>query len=342
MKRHIINIGMSLLLLGTVPLRAQGHHLAFQRVTFQLDNDTFFETDRQYTNGLRLIWSSGRLDRFSDHPLVPQFLDRAACAVIPQNESMVPKRWVSTFVGQNIYTPDNLREEALIKDDRPYAGLLYMGLGFYQEQGATHYGCRVMLGWVGPHSLGEAAMEGMHSRYDWPYPHGWVNQLKDEPIVDLGLQWKYKYQWPDVEAGWGTAWMPFAGVSLGNGYSGLSGGLEFMWGSPNTGDFGLANALPYGGATPPSIQFSSRKNWGIALFGAVTGNWVWRNILLDGNTWVSSHHVEKEPLTAKMMSGLAIKMRDLLITFSHVYQTREFVKQRKIHSYGMLALTFNP
>ena len=38
-------------------------------------------------------------------------------------------------LSQNIYTPEDIESSDLIKDDRPYAGILYYAIGFHSKTG---------------------------------------------------------------------------------------------------------------------------------------------------------------------------------------------------------------
>lgn len=61
-------------------------------------------------------------------------------------------------LGQNIYTPSDLRPSDHIKGDRPYAGLLYGGIGYEFARDPkspwTNYG-ELDFGQMGPHSYSE-------------------------------------------------------------------------------------------------------------------------------------------------------------------------------------------
>jgi len=325
-------------LTAALPGFASDQH--FKRLTMQLDNDTFFDSDRQYTNGLRFTWSSEALYQFSDHSLIPRGIDALMSRLYP-----APKdndlRWVTVSFGQNIYTPDNLNADIVVKNDRPYAGVLYSAITLHQTAGATRYSTMLNIGLIGPSSMGASAMEGMHRRFDWRYPRGWDNQINNEPLLNLGFQWKYKSQWPDEYMQWGSAVLPSASAVLGNGYSGVSTGLEFMFGTISPGNFGLTQIIGEAGLPMPNTVNRRDGAWGITGYLALVGNWTWRNISLDGNTFRHSHHVSKRPLTSRLTLGFSIRLKDTDISFAHIFQSKEFKAQKKRHDYGVLSLTFH-
>lgn len=329
-----------LCLLPMLTLKASDSDGHFKRLTMQLDNDTFYDTDRQYTNGLKLVWTSEVLDQFNEHALVLRNLGALVQSLYPEPQDN-DMRWVSFYLGQNIYTPDNLGKTQIIDDDRPYAGLLYGALSLHQISGQTRYSTMINIGLLGPSSMGGEAMEGMHKRFHWRYPRGWENQLKNEPILNVGLQWKYKTQWPDSEIRWGTALLPFSSIVLGNGYSGLSSGLEMMWGSLSPSDFGLTQIIGDISLPIPDAAHSKGNTWGFTAYFTLTGNWIWRNITLDGNTFQDSHRVHKEALMGRVLLGFSMRLKYADLSFAHIFQSKEFKTQKKRHDYGVLSLTFH-
>ena len=90
-------------------------------LTVQIENDVFGGgTDRHYTNGLRISYV------FPAHKLPP--LARFLRRITPFIDRRAEMR-VMGAVGQNIFTPSDILDPALIADDRPYAGWLYGEIG---------------------------------------------------------------------------------------------------------------------------------------------------------------------------------------------------------------------
>lgn len=90
-------------------------------------------------------------------------------------------------VGQNIYAPDDLTRKDHIVGDRPYAGILYGGVGyeFWRDPASpwTHYG-EFDFGIIGPHSYSEQSQRIIHKLLGCRDPQGWDNQLHDEFVVN--------------------------------------------------------------------------------------------------------------------------------------------------------------
>ena len=59
-------------------------------------------------------------------------------------------------IGQQIYTPNDIRRTDLITDDRPYAAWLYVGLSAQFKNANQSHGLELDLGVVGPEAAGDA------------------------------------------------------------------------------------------------------------------------------------------------------------------------------------------
>jgi len=90
----------------------------------------------------------------------------------------------------------------------------------------------------------------------------------------------------------------------------------------------IRGSIPY--SIVPAFIFSSPFD-GLAVA---------RNIFLDGNTFRDSHSVEKEKFVACFVGGIGFIVNRFKITYSHVYQTREFKTQEKEQQYGAISLSF--
>src|SRR5208282_1166577 len=120
-------------------------------LSFIEENDSLFsKSDKHYTQGARADYLSAplatgwRSDVFDFlGPLFPGSADQQ-------------RRFDLIALGQSIYTPANLKLNPPSPTDRPYAGWLYTGGEFLQENGGNSLtGFEVLLGMVGPAALGE-------------------------------------------------------------------------------------------------------------------------------------------------------------------------------------------
>ncbi|MCU7370029.1 lipid A deacylase LpxR family protein [Paucibacter sp. O1-1] len=63
------------------------------------------------------------------------------------------------------------------------------------------------------------------------------------------------------------------------------------------------------------------------------------DITLDGNTFKSSHSVEKRPTVADIGFGMAITRGPWKLAFARYHRTREFAGQRTVPVFGSVTLS---
>ena len=75
------------------------------------------------------------------------------------------------------------------------------------------------------------------------------------------------------------------------------------------------------------------------MFGGLEIRAVARNIFLDGNTFGSSHSVEKNYLVGDFQGGLALVVHRMRAAFTYVYRTPEFRLQDEADRFGAITLS---
>ena len=167
------------LLLGSLVTSASAEGL----LSLKVENDAFSAGgDGQYTNGVEVIWAFEPAD---------QHWTRRLADIIPgwSGSSLAGATY---RLGQQMYTPEDIEVEALIKDDRPYAGLLFGGVSLLSER--EHGGLRLAdslhidVGIVGPASGAEVGQRNFHELIAADKPRGWDNQLDNEPVINFGYE----------------------------------------------------------------------------------------------------------------------------------------------------------
>ena len=110
-------------------------------VNVQLENDLFGSgADSHYTHGSRLsvvVPKPVKGEKFTCHPFEADVEETGVALSSTLDRLLMDnprKRRVSFVLGQNIFTPEDIRATKLISDDRPYAGWLYLGLGLVTER----------------------------------------------------------------------------------------------------------------------------------------------------------------------------------------------------------------
>lgn len=300
------------------------------RLTVYFENDLFIGTDSDYTNGVKLSWVSAKLDDYSDKniPKCARALNSLYSGIkkILHSDLEGASRNMVVSLGQAMYTPQNSLIKNLIVNDRPYAGWLYLGVGYFDRTEDVMDSLDINLGVVGPAALAKQAQDIIHDWRTLPRFNGWDNQLKNEP----GIQVVKERKWKVTDRKY-MDFIPHAGMSLGNVKTYLNSGFEFRIGRiPD--DFGTSSIRPGSDSNPPA-----RSNDVMAhFFVSADGRMVFRDIFLDGNTFAHSHSVTKKTFTGDIAGGVAIQIHDAKITISRNRTSREFTTQTAAHGFGAI------
>lgn len=315
-------------------------------LTLNIENDSiaFGDQDRYYTHGSKLSWISGDISDYRDMEAIPSWMQRVI-AKMPFVNDAGEQRSVSLSLAQSIYTPEDKLRTDLIVNDRPYAGLSYLGLGLHSKDQRRMDTLELDIGIVGRHSYAEDAQLWIHDLIGSSDVRGWANQIHDEPIVNVYGERKWKAFKTEISSGFGLDVIPHAGIALGNGWTGMNmgGQVRLGWHIPN--DFGTFLIRPGSDSSAPLDNqdprfFKPLHRLGVHFFFAVDGNYVVRNILLDGNTFRDSHSVDKKPFVADFTGGIGIIIHRFKITYSYAYKTKEFETQREGQEFGAISLSF--
>ncbi len=297
-------------------------------LSFVLENDLFYNTDRHYTNGVRLVWVPG------GDAAPPAWAEKIARLVpwFPQEGKIRP----GYAFGQSMFTPTDITVRDPPVTDRPYAGWLYGMIGLSVESGAQLDQLGLTFGIVGPSSLAEQSQTIVHRIIGANDPKGWGAQLHDEPGVVL----TYLRSWRGLAAqtliGNEIDFTPHAGAALGNIFTYGNAGITMRYGRHLPNDYG-----------PPRIQpgltgwgdFSPTAAFGWYLFAGVEGRAIARNIFLDGNTFRTSRSVNKESFVGDFQAGIVINWSDVRFSYTHVLRTKEFRTQHNNDEFGSFSIS---
>lgn len=290
--------------------------------TLTLENDLTNDTDRYFTNGIRLTRTSPIGD-------VPSSVVDAARPLIGTIGSV---RW-TVGIGQNMYTPADITLAEPELDDQPYAGWLYGTVGVLNDLATgegrrTQTSVQLSLGVVGPAAMGEEAQKLVHKIIHSPEPQGWDHQLHNEPAVLLTLERRWVVPSEPVLGNLRGDVSPHVGAALGNVFTHASAGLTLRFGEPPRFDYGPPRLQPH---TPGSEYFApSQPDDAFAwyLFAGAEGRAVAHNIFLDGNTFRDSPSVDKELLVADLSAGVVMSFGDVRLSYVQVLRTKEFEGQQ--------------
>ncbi|HQR97054.1 MULTISPECIES: lipid A deacylase LpxR family protein [unclassified Polaromonas] len=343
--------------------------LRFRGLTARLENDLFADTDQNYTNGVALTAVShdiaGKL-RTECLPTPVRLHAELIKFVNPgfwsDAEDSVHTQNVVVKFGQSMFTPKDFARTDLILDDRPYAGLLYVGMSWNRRKHEPQSNLEILdtreitLGVIGPLSLAEQSQNLVHDVIGADKFLGWQHQLKNEPAMQMAMDRKFKdYRGTGaIQPGFSADSIRSLGLRLGNIETSAALGIEgrIGWNLPN--DFGTYPIRPGAENRPPSaasIHSGSNHAYptvakprpGIHLFGTLETKLVAHDFSLDGNLFRSSHSVTRRPWVAQAAVGISVHGlvvgHGVKLAVMRVYRSREFEEQRTNQAYGSVALS---
>ena len=319
-----------------------GHQpLRFGSLTVYSENDKYFAgTDEHYTNGLKISVLSSDLRSFTgDSAAAPvRSVAHLAERLVPDD---CPRKLGLSF-GQNIYTPQDIQTTAYLPSDRPYAAWLYLGISIQVYCPPARLGGPAQLdvfevntGVVGPAALGREFQNGFHDLIDVEHAQGWNNQVRNEPGLDFVYERKYRFSTGHARNGWGTDFIPHAGLSLGNVFTYANAGVEVRAGYCLPDDFS-GNLIRASGDS----NALRRPPFNVFVFAATDGRAVARDITLDGNTFEDSASIEKKPLVADLYAGVGFGTTHWQVTYAQAYRTPEFQGQDDRSVFGSISVSF--
>ncbi len=307
------------------------------------ENDLFADTDRHYTNGIKLTWISPDLTRYREQ--VPEW-GRPLVNHLPFIHESGLQRNVAFSIGQKIFTPADIERRDLIREDRPYAGWLYGAMALHNKNTRRLDSLEVQAGFVGPASLAERAQNFVHKVRGIDEAEGWDNQLNTEPGLVFIYERKWRMPLTQKLRRWGADLITHSGAALGNVYIYGNAGAELRYGWNIPTDFGTSLIRPGGDTHAPSDSSdpryqTDRSRFSAYLFAAVSGRVVGRDIFLDGNSFSDSHSVDKKNLVGDALIGVSLLSGSFKLSYAQVYRSKEFRQQRDASNFGSISLAYS-
>lgn len=309
---------LALIAAGSVPAAAAEPEPPRGVLTLQIDNDVFVGSDQNYTSGFRIAYAA---------PMEPSHPLESTARALPFLGG--PRRVVYSL-GQQLYTPRDISASQPIPTDQPYAGYLYVGIGFESEPPRKHASriltsAEIQVGVVGPAAFGKQTQQAAHKIFNSDETNGWDNQLKNEPTLNLfydraWIGW-YETRIGAAGSGYRIDLSPHAGAALGNVYTYAAAGATLRFGPNLPASLGPRTLRP---GPPGSDYYKTAPDGRWHLFLALEGRAVARNIFLDGNTFTDSQSVDKYSFVGEARAGIAMTFGRYRLTYAHVFQTRQF------------------
>ncbi|WP_366555519.1 lipid A deacylase LpxR family protein [Aquibaculum sediminis] len=298
--------------------------------SLKIENDLVNDTDRDYTHGTQFTWLSPEIQ--GEH------WARRLIETVPGLTYGDRLRY-SLSVGQSIFTPRDTQTSRRQKDDRPYAGWLYLGLA------AVAYDARYQLlqslaldvGVVGPPAMGRQVQNSVHRLISAPEAEGWQHQLRTEPGIQLSYErkWRQFHHRPFGDR-FGIDLMPHVGAALGNVATYAGAGASWRVGFDLEEDFGPPRIRP---SLPGSTFFKVGGLSGYVFLG-LEGRGVARDIFLDGNTFGGGHSVSRRWFVGELQAGAAVSYENVRLAYTQVYRTPQIRNRDKGDRFGALTLSW--
>lgn len=307
-------------------------------LNFYLENDADTMggpgSDSDYSNGVKIsyIYAQESIPKWSR-------LFRKAYSLLGRDPSEATTNY-GISLGHQIYTPENISVEALIPDDRPYAGWLYVGGSAGFTYGKSLHLFTANVGMVGPSAHGKEVQTEVHSAMRIQKPKGWKNQLHDEPTIQAFYQHRYR-AW-EFQRGGVTylSAVPYWGTSLGNVRIDLSAGALALFGYGLGKGFGPSRPSSSDVDTLVSPEDASDKKWGIYGFVGARQSAVGRSLFLDGNNFRPSQHVSRIPFVFESEFGTGLHWSRFSGVWRYVHRGPEFKERRNSHSFASVNLMY--
>lgn len=297
--------------------------------SFSVENDGLVfwtpphdRTDRYYTNGLAaqavVAWA----------PRWARLLSEGEPRVCPPDPGPDPCFLTRVTIGQSIFTPAFLFNQAPPTGDRPYAGWLYLRATTARIAKTGSRSLGIEIGVTGEPSLASPAHRWVHRALGKAEPTGWDHQIPFELAFSVAYEARTTVSLLTRESGPSLQLEPHGSLALGTLRTGGVGGLSFRagWNAPPTLDWwGPGSGTYY-----------------LLLTGGLEAELVLRDLFIDGSTWKESPSTERTPVVGRASVGLELGTGPLAVSFVVTRSSIQFTHQLGSHSVGAVSIVIRP
>lgn len=248
----------------------------------------------------------------------------------------VDNNFIHYKAGQNMYAPSDLRRSDHIEGDRPYAGIIYGGVGydFFRDFNPnwTHYG-ELYFGMIGPAAFAGHTQRMIHRILGCRDPKGWHNQLHNEFVVNG--QWWEKYNWYLCDY---VALVPRAGVLAGTIQDAFEVGCDLKIGWNLRNDAGNNMMFSSSRSAKSKSFFDKLSAW--TYVGADERYYLYNHIL-EGSFIRNRDKdldVTIEPFVGELQWGACIQYENFIVRYYMCFRQDEYKHQKHSPNYGGLML----
>ena len=301
-------------------------------VTLTWENDMFSNSDGQYTNGIGINYAAPLGSRFKreDTPAPIFWLIEGSDFATQSGK----RRGISYRFGQAMFTPEDITQENLITDDRPYAGLLIWDATLISFDDTVSDRWAFSLGLVGPATFAEDVQAGIHGATGSDEPLGWDNQLRNEPVFRVEREILFRAFELELNPSFGMDFLTFASIGAGNLSSGAEAGISVRIGHSLDQTYPNFSSFP---VRSPNYLAGRSAHW--QIFASRAKSYVYNDITLDGNTFTDSHSVDIINDRLFSVLGLTIGFQSWSIMLSYQESSKTFRTQAEDSSYGALSIS---
>ncbi|MBN6149445.1 lipid A deacylase LpxR family protein [Xanthomonas sp. AmX2] len=328
-----------------MPALAQPCTAAHKPSVFGLRVDNDFlgaaKQDQGYSNGLVATWVLPDLVGAAQDPCrgyVARWLNAHAERRHP---GAFARQQLSISIGQGIFTPSEADRRDPIADDRPYAAVAMLAMGYNASDARRLRSTQLRIGMLGPSARGREVQDAVHDAFGLQRFGGWDHQLRDRPVLQLVHE--RLRRWPAAADGTaaGRNWdgIGHAGGSVGNFARYANAGVEWRWGRGLPDDFGSDPLRPAGEHAAVQDAGWASRPWAWHLFVGVDARWMARDLTLGGGAVRGGTRIDPRAWVGDLGYGAVLLRGRWRISLAQYRRTREFDRQREPPVFGSLSVS---
>lgn len=285
---------------------------------FKSDNDSYLAqgSDRYYTNGL--------------------FIDYRRAMDQSKLKSGLEKKIYEISAGQKMYNPISGYAPDPARQDRPFAGYLYVGgaLSWFHTNESV-LKTSVEIGTTGPNSLAEDGQELLHNTVGFYELDGWQYQIKNEMAVNLSAQYTKLLHRTSSNA----VDFSFDGyANVGTTFSGAGAGILFRAGGINQ----LFNSAYTNAVIGNNAKTKALVKREIFFYAKPQLNFVAYDATVQGSMFNNDSPVTfgVKPIVFAQQIGFNYSSQRFTFDFGMLFKTKEIKSSAKAHQYGSISMFY--
>jgi hypothetical protein len=285
---------------------------------FKSDNDSYLAqgSDRYYTNGLFINYR-----RAMDQSKLKNGLE---------------KKTYEISAGQKMYNPISGYAPDPEKQDRPFAGYLYVGgaLSWFHSNESV-LKTSIEIGTTGPNSLAEDGQELLHNTVGFYELDGWQYQIRNEMAVNLSAQYTKLLH----RASNNAIDFSFDGyANVGTTFSGAGAGILFRAGGINQ----LFNSAYTNAVIGNNAKTKALVKREIFFYAKPQLNFVAYDATVQGSMFNNNSPVTFgiKPIVFAQQIGFNYSSQRFTFDFGMLFKTKEIKSTAKAHQYGSISMFY--